>query len=214
MAQVLVVRTKYDAATRITHRWSEQVIQLAKSGGHTVRVLSGPKATRMDFEAAVASRPDLICLYAHGDDDRVLAQQTGSSSENLLDSSNASATRGTIVCAVACSCGASLGQSLVHARARAFIGYNQPINSVGQQRSFWFERGANAAILALLCSPIAIGQVDCFQAWQWSRRVYRLGVDYYQFGPGGREADSWALAAWCGWAGNRLVLHGDNNAAL
>jgi hypothetical protein len=118
---ILVTRPEHDITTRYISKWSEKVIDEARSKGHDVVDLDGAKATRERFIGTLKKKsPKLLILNGHGNQNWV----SGYNDEPiLLDSDDA--VEGKIIYARSCQSAKKLGKASVSFGAAAFLGYDE-----------------------------------------------------------------------------------------
>lgn len=126
MAEFLITLPEHDDITDYCSKWSRAVIDVAKEEGHNVTKLEGPNATRANFEKRTRKQnPKFVMFNGHGDSKNI----TGHSEEVVLSCGakvkNEKLTKGRIIYARACDCGAELAPACVDAGCRAFVGYNK-----------------------------------------------------------------------------------------
>jgi len=121
VAVILVTRPGHDVTTRYISKWSERVIDEARSKGHDVVDLDGERATRERFLGILNKKsPRLLVLNGHGNQDMVF----GYDNEPILLSSD-DAVEGKIIYARSCQSAKKLGKASVSFGAVAYLGYDE-----------------------------------------------------------------------------------------
>ncbi len=126
MAEFLITLPEHDDVTDYCSNWSKAVIDVAKEENHNVTKLEGPNATRANFENRVKKqKPKFVMFNGHGDSKNI----AGHSEEIVLscetEAKNEKLTKGQLVYARACDCGAELEPACVNAGCRTFVGYKK-----------------------------------------------------------------------------------------
>jgi Peptidase family C25 len=153
---------------------------------------------------------DCVVFYGHGVDD-ALIEQGGESA--AVDTTNDHLLRGTLVYAVACDAGRTLGSSAVNKGATAFVAYNDLFGTVKGRLLSFFRYAANAAILALLDQRQPPNH-SCSSAMALAKREYDNAIDFWARGAGAGTHNSALAAAWLRWNRDSLILIGDPNATI
>jgi hypothetical protein len=126
VVEFLITLPEHDDITDYCSKWSKAVIDVAKEEDHSVTKLEGPNATRANFEKRTKKqKPKFVMFNGHGDSKNI----TGHSEEVVLTCEsrvkNEKITKGKIIYARACDCGAELGPACVDAGCKAFVGYKK-----------------------------------------------------------------------------------------
>ena len=120
MAKILITRPNHDEATNYLYFWTSSVIKEITKKGITIYALPSKKAAQKNFVSYLKNNQGFIFFNGHGSKEVI----TGQDNEILVDTTNASLLSKTkIVYARACQAGKILGQCLVNAGTKAFIGY-------------------------------------------------------------------------------------------
>lgn len=107
--------------TRYLSKWSNDIIDEAKSKGYEVVDLEGKKATRARFIGTLKKKSAiLVVLNGHGNEDVV----TGHDNETILEKSDA-VVEDKIIYARACRSAKKLGPELIRQGALAYLGYDE-----------------------------------------------------------------------------------------
>lgn len=120
MAKVLITRPNHDEATNYLYFWTSLVIKTITKKNITVYDLSSKKATQKNFVGYLKHNPDFVFFNGHGATNLI----TGYKNEVLVDTNNVFLLSKTkIIYARACQAGKILGQCLINAGTKTFIGY-------------------------------------------------------------------------------------------
>jgi hypothetical protein len=129
MAQVVVVATRYDQATRITHRWADGLVRALSLGVHTPIFIPGSAVSAATFSQTIStcSTSDFVIFYGHGEAHRLIGQLgwlSVGSGPTLVDDTTVNVFKGLPVYAVCCHALGTLGSAYASAYPQgAFIGY-------------------------------------------------------------------------------------------
>lgn len=119
---VLFTRPWNDPLTSYLHKWTEELLDLARRHGDDVFSVDGEKATRKNFTSYVKkTKPNFLQLNGHGN----AGLMVGHDNKPLLDTVNAGLTKGAIVYSRSCSTAQVLGELCIDAGARCYIGYKE-----------------------------------------------------------------------------------------
>jgi hypothetical protein len=118
----LITRPDYEPTTKYLSRWSEQIIETAKSKGLKIIDLKGKKVTKRDLVSRLQKlNPRLVVLNGHGNEDSIAGQDE----EILIKAGeNHQVLHSRITYAVSCKCGKTLGPKSVEKGDTTFIGYD------------------------------------------------------------------------------------------
>ena len=121
MTELLVTRPDYDDTTFYLCEWAEDVIQAAKSLGHSVIDLKRERANRKNFEGILNGKnPDVLFLNGHGTEFTL----HGHNNEQILDLKNMHLLARKVVYVRSCRTAKILGfESVKEGISKAFIGY-------------------------------------------------------------------------------------------
>lgn len=119
---LLITRPDHDEVTRYLSRWSEKIIDFAKTKGAAVVDLPHRRANRKEFASVIEKKkPDLVILNGHGNDSQV----AGYDDEVILDLKNLDLLNLKIVYARSCQSAKILGGVSVSRGAKAYLGYKE-----------------------------------------------------------------------------------------
>jgi hypothetical protein len=124
MAEFMITLPDHDDLTHYCSKWSEKVVSVAEKANHNVIRVEGKDANRKNFESRVAKhKPDFVMFNGHGDEETVggYANEPVFSCKSPVK--NEKISKGRIIYARACSCGAVLGPKCIEAGCKAFVGY-------------------------------------------------------------------------------------------
>jgi hypothetical protein len=160
MANVLVLATRYDSATRRTFAWASNLVQDLYTKGHAYNFIHGAAVSYTAIDHAIAST-DFVIFYGHGEMDRLIGQKSLQSIGNgptLVDTTSVNVFQGRPVYAVCCYAVAGLGRAYsVLFPNKGFIGYmNQFGISIYNQTHFAeiVNRGAMSLADGVLPAPV------------------------------------------------------------
>ncbi|MFQ5621086.1 MAG: hypothetical protein ACE5FT_04545 [Candidatus Nanoarchaeia archaeon] len=121
MKKFLITRPEHDDTTHYLSNWSKECISEAKKRDIQVFDLNRERATRKETESVLTKRkPQLVCLNGHGTFDKV----GGHKDEVLIQAGeNEDLLKNSIIYALSCQSGKTLGPSSIESGAKAYIGY-------------------------------------------------------------------------------------------
>ncbi len=119
--RILVTRPNSDRTTRYLSEWAKKAIELASKKGDIILDLYKNKANRKQFESMIRrNTPSFIFINGHGNEVCV----TGQNEEVLVEADhNENILSKSVIYAVSCSSGKTLGKNSVKAGAYSYIGY-------------------------------------------------------------------------------------------
>ncbi len=119
---LIITRPEHDFATRYLSRWSEHIIEEAKSKHAKVIDLHREKAARKRIVGILKKeKTALVVLNGHGDRDKVAGHQD----EVILESTDDAAFQSKIIFARACRSAKTLAELAVKRGALAYLGYKE-----------------------------------------------------------------------------------------
>lgn len=153
MAKVIIVATKYDADTRLTHRWAQSLRTSLSSSSHSFDFIDGRLVTHSVISQAITSSRDFFLFYGHGEPDRFIGQKNWwsfGSGPTLIDQTTANVFQGCTVYAVCCRALITLGPSYAALYPKgAFIGYRAPFG-FSHHNSNYFRDVVNGSAIQLV----------------------------------------------------------------
>ncbi len=125
---MIIIRTNHDIQTTYLFKWSDAVIEEAKTRGFRVDKMEGNGISAETLRKRIKNRqPHLIFFNGHGSKSSIYDNQK----KEFINLDSADIFRNTITFTRACMCLAELGPEAVENGCRAFIGY---------KRNFWIAR--------------------------------------------------------------------------
>jgi len=200
------VRPGKDPGARTLSGWGSVVIDLVKRNrNHTISYDLRPKLWSRLAATDVIARladSDVVLYFGHGDKGRWLGPDP---LDPLLDVTNAAASQGNIVIAIACWTSDSLGPACAGRRARAYLGFSDELAwAPTQQRRFGMAVADALAVFINRGESIDSARERLEQAFSDLRDSFK-GPDRNQ-----RDANIAWLAA--DWNARHIMLHGSSVA--
>lgn len=130
MAHILLLATRYDSVSRMTHRWAKNLesIMLSSMPHHTISSYYGPAV--LPSSLATTPSADYLLFFGHGEPDRLIGQRgrfSLGSGPTLVDTTTVSMLGGHSVYAVCCQASILLGPAHSSTSPTAtFVGYKAP----------------------------------------------------------------------------------------
>ena len=181
--RVLFVRPDFDDSTHWASAWLAPLVDEARSLGHVVFDLYGPRATPKNVLSYLEGYfPDLAVLVGHGRPDLYTCQNRAPA---IAVCRGGEALAGRVACFISCSVAQELGYDIVEKGARAFIGFLKPLifaydpskraNPLADGRARPFMEPIQALVRALLEgeSPWGAREEAIRKYDEWIERISR-----------------------------------------
>lgn len=124
---ILITRPEYDAATLYLSKWSEKIIDEAKSKGVKVIDLHRDKVNKKRVVGTLEKTSvKLVVLNGHGSEVAVYGQDD----KPVLEMSDTKAAKDKIIYARACRAASILGNNYIASGAISFLGYTEDFVTV------------------------------------------------------------------------------------
>lgn len=207
---LLITRPLYDPTTHYLHYWGKSVVDIARAKGIQVIDLESKRANRRAVEGVIKKKsPTLVLLNGHGNE-RVMA---GHEHEHLIIAGdNDHILQNTVVYALSCKTGHTLGPICVSSGALAYIGYSENFNfwtnssyttrPLEDPRAKMFLEPSNAIATSLIKGHTAKEARDKGKE-EFLRNIQKLIVT--------NSPDQFMIPDLL-WDMSYLVMHGDENA--
>jgi len=193
MDSMIVVRPKFDEASKFSYMWAERLMDQV---GDKIRVasdLGGSHATRSRVENALKEhREAIFVFYNHGTKDGLVAQ---GGSEYVIDKSNDHMLKGRIVYTMACEFGKDCGVDTWRKGAEVVVCYVDVVAfTVNDEKLFC--RAFNSGLIAYVN-----GERD------W-RKIKQIMIE--EFNKAIEEADDPWSKMWLRWDRDILRVYAEN----
>ena len=121
---ILITRPDFDDATHYLNVWSSKIVKLCQERGIDYIDLDGEKADSNHFRTG----SKLIAFNGHGDPNTILGNGWD---KVLVNLDNCGMLKDTIVHSVSCESAKILGNKCIETGTKAFIGYKEKFNFIG-----------------------------------------------------------------------------------
>ena len=203
MSTIAVVRPESDPVERSLSTWATLLLGSMKGAkGVSTTDLKGVAVTRKSVVNAVTGK-DATLFFCHGTKTR-LGHPTA-----LVDTSNVSCLKGSVVVAFSCLAGDQLGRDAVANGASAFLGFDDLLTNYVKQPSL-FGQDVERAARGLVLSGKTVGNTRA----SLDQHFKQVEKDYRTGGPKSGHPDATVIwmAAHINWRG--LVVRGKGSATV
>jgi hypothetical protein len=202
MSTVAIVRPESDPVERGLSSWAALLLMsIQGKSGVVTTDLRGVAVTRARVVTTVTGK-DVTLLFSHG------TKTALGTPVSLIDATNVSCFKGSVVVAFSCLAGDQLGPGAAAHGARAFLGFDDVLTNYLTQPNL-FGQGVEKAATALVLNrkTVATTRTALEKHFKQIERGYHTG-------PHRRHVDAtviW-LAAHVNWRG--LIVHGSASATV
>lgn len=212
---LLITRPEHDLPTRYISKWSEKIIEEAKSKNFNIMDLQREKANKKRVVGILKKKSKeamLVVFNGHGDSDTI----KGHDNEALITTAEASVLGIKIIYARACQSAKMLGKAAISAGSIAYLGYQEDFiflfdeekvaKPLEDTKAALFLEPSNYVVTSLLKGHSAL------DANNRSKNLFRKNLEKVLVGPSSLE-NSYA-ARFLFWNMTNQVCLGNGAATL